>query len=122
MKKEERGATGEVGDMVIFQDVMVVVQEGEGTAKIVLVVETGTVGEVEVEDVHSTTRAPLNGIDVIYSKHTTLSPAQLSSAQLRERHNNNNNVGLEIYISCSENYESPKSYLISHYKPRVDVV
>ncbi len=77
MKKEEGGATGEVRDMVFFQDVMVVVQEGEGTAKIVLVVETGTVGEVEVEDVHSTTRVPLNGDNLIYSKHTTLSPAQL---------------------------------------------
>ncbi len=42
---------GEVGDTVIFQDVIVVVQEGEGTAKIVWVAETGSVGEAETEEV-----------------------------------------------------------------------
>ncbi len=45
---------GEVGGMLIFQDVLVV-QEREGTARIVLVVATGTVGEAEA--VHWTTSA-----------------------------------------------------------------
>ncbi len=45
---------GEVGGILIFQDVLVV-QEGKGIARIVLVVETGTVGEAEA--VHWTTSA-----------------------------------------------------------------